>query len=316
MGLPSLDLSSAARHKLWYGDQLGNADAQVVATGCAALDAQLPGGGWPVGALVEVLQSSPEAQVWQLLLPALAQAVATRGGPVALVGAPFEPFGPALAAGGLPLEALLWIKSEGSQGRAIPQRQQQRQRAASGVAAMLWACEQALRCRDVAAVLAWLPQVRVGELRRLQLAAAQHEALLFVFRPESAADSASPARLRLSLATRVDSSGSSAQMEVHLLKRRGPPLAAPLNLPARSNRMTALLAAGQQRRKARRHEQGGALVGTLAGTRPGILTDTLTDTLDSALPDFAQSATVDIHLALPKEPKEKLHALDRIALAG
>jgi hypothetical protein len=61
----------------------------------------------------------------------------------------------------------------------------------------LWACEQALRCADIAAVLAWLPQARVGDLRRLQLAAAQHEGLLFVFRPESVAQSASPARLRL-----------------------------------------------------------------------------------------------------------------------
>ena len=58
-------------------------------------------------------------------------------------------------------------------------------------AARLWACEQALRCAEVAAVLAWLPRARVGELRRLQLAAAQHESLLFVFRPESAAQAAS-----------------------------------------------------------------------------------------------------------------------------
>jgi protein ImuA len=30
---------------------------QVVATGHAALDAQLPGGGWPVGAMTELLQA-------------------------------------------------------------------------------------------------------------------------------------------------------------------------------------------------------------------------------------------------------------------
>ena len=235
MGLPSLDpFGTSGRHNVWRGDELGGADAQVLATGHAALDAQLPGGGWPVGAMTEVLQSAPEAHVWQLLLPVLARAVEVRGGPVALIGAPHEPFGPSLAAGGLPVEALLWIRSETSPGR-------------------LWACEQALRCADMAAVLAWLPQARVGELRRLQLAAAQHEALLFVFRPEAVAQSASPARLRLRV-----SAAEAGQMDVHILKRRGPPVAAPLTLPARGERMAALLAASQWRRKRRLQQQGGA----------------------------------------------------------
>lgn len=237
MGLPSLDsFSSSARHGMWRADELGLADAQVVGTGHAALDAQLPGGGWPVGAMTELLQSAPEAHAWQLLLPALARAVQGGIGPVALIGAPHEPFGPSLAAGGLPVESLLWIRSEAS-------------------AARLWACEQALRCADVAAVLAWLPQARVGELRRLQLAAAQHESLLFVFRPASVAASTSPARLRLQL---VAGEHDRTQIEVHILKRRGPPLASPIRLPARSQRMTALLAASQLRRKLLRQQEGAA----------------------------------------------------------
>ena len=226
----------SAQHNVWRGDELGLADAQIVGTGHALLDAQLPGGGWPVGAMTEVLQATPEAHVWQLVLPALVHAVAQGTGPVALIGAPFEPFGPALAARGLPVEALMWVRSEAA-------------------AARLWACEQALRCADVAAVMAWLPQARAGELRRLQLAAAQHDALLFVFRPQGAAQSASPARLRLRLEVCADDPG---RMDVHILKRRGPPLVAPVQLPARSQRMTALLAAGQLRRKARRLQEGNA----------------------------------------------------------
>ncbi len=241
MGLPSLDFfSMSARQGVWRGDALGAADAQVISTGHAALDAQLPGGGWPVGAMTELLQATPEAHVWQLLLPALAQAVEARGGPVVLIGAPHEPFGPSLASEGLPVEALLWIRGEAQ-------------------AARLWACEQALRCADVAAVLAWLPQARVGELRRLQLAAAQHEGLLFVFRPEAVAQAASPARLRL----RVNAA-EAGQMDVHILKRRGPPLAAPLTLPARSERMTALLVASQWRRKLRQQQAGEAVATTSA----------------------------------------------------
>jgi protein ImuA len=97
----------------------------------------------------------------------------------------------------------------------------------------------------------------VGELRRLQLAAAQHESLLFVFRPANAAASTSPARLRLQL---MACEGGSAQIDVHLLKRRGPPLASPIRLPARSQRMTALLAASQLRRKLLRQEGGAPQV--------------------------------------------------------
>ena len=56
MGLPSFDsFSITARHEVWRGDTLGLADGQVIGTGHAALDAQLPGGGWPVGAMTELL---------------------------------------------------------------------------------------------------------------------------------------------------------------------------------------------------------------------------------------------------------------------
>jgi len=319
MALPSFDsFSTAARHKVWCGDTLGQADGQVIGTGHAALDAQLPGGGWPVGAMTELLQARPEAHAWQLLLPALAQAVQGGAGPVVLIGAPQEPFGPALAAQGLPVEALLWVRSEappvagppqggrgplgGQRGHAVPSVGAppvagppqggrgplggQRGHAVPSVGAhvaRLWACEQALRCAEVAAVLAWLPQARVGELRRLQLAAAQHDRLLFVFRPDTAAHSASPARLRLRLAA---CAADAAQIDVHILKRRGPPLAAPLQLPARSERMTALLAASQFRRKLRQQQEGGPPPGT-------------------------EDATV-LRLGL----QEQGHALDRIALAA
>jgi len=263
------DSAFAARHGIWRGDALGTAESAVLSTGHAALDAQLPGGGWPLGALTELLQTRPGAHAWQLLLPALVQAVRRRPGPVVLLGAPCEPFAPALAAAGLPAQALLWVRSEAP-------------------AARLWACEQALRCADVAAVLAWLPAARVGELRRLQVAAAQHEALLFVCRPDVLAASASPARLRLRLAD-----AGTQHMDVHVLKRRGPPLAAPLVLPARSQRMAALLAASQLRRKARQQEAGGPFLAGAPVVRIAA----------PAWPAAAQQAHDD-------------HAVDRLAMAA
>ena len=191
--------------QVWRGTELAGAEEQVLPTGLPALDAVLPGGGWPVGQLVELLQARPRQHVWRLLVPALAAAVRQSAGPVILVAPPHPVFAPSLAAQGLPPSALLWVRAQPAPAR-------------------LWATEQSLRCADAAAVLAWLPQVEGAELRRLQLSAQQHRRLLFVFRPESAAAQASPARLRLRLE-------SGDALKVHVLKRRGPPLVTPVLLP-------------------------------------------------------------------------------------
>ena len=68
------------------------------------------------------------------------------------------------------------------------------------------------------------------------MAAQQHDKLLFVFRGLNARQDSSPARVRL-LAEGVDS------LQLHILKRRGPPLETPLVLPAWSRRVAALLEA-------------------------------------------------------------------------
>jgi protein ImuA len=164
-----------------------------------------------------------------LLLPALAQVVQQQAGPVVLVGAPYAPFGPSLAAQGLAGERLLCVQ-------------------ASKPAARLWAAEQALRCADVAAVLAWLPQVRAADLRRLQLAAQSQRRLLFVLRPLVVRQESSPARLRLTVGSTGDA------LQVQIFKRRGPPMDAPLDLPLHPPRLAALLAA----RRGRNVGQGAA----------------------------------------------------------
>lgn len=214
-------LRLASLPHVWRVEDLASQET-VLPTGHAALDAQLPGGGWPVGSMVEVLQERAGPHVWQLLLPGLAQAIREQAGPVVLVNAPFEPFGPSLAAQGLPGERLLCVKADKP-------------------AARLWAAEQALRCADVAAVLAWLPQAKSAELRRLHMAAQQHDRLLlFVFSGLDARHDASPARLRL-LAEGVDT------LQLTILKRRGPPLETPLALPGHSARLAALLDARKRR---------------------------------------------------------------------
>lgn len=193
------------------------------------LDAQLPGGGWPVGAVCEILQTPGEHSEWRLLLPALvAQAsCGVAKGSVVLVGAPQVPFGPGLAAQGLAVHRLLWVN-------VVEQ------------APRLWAAEQALRCTEVAAVLVWLPQVRAEQLRRLQIAASAHAKLLFVMRPAPAQAESSPAVLRLLLAGAPLDAASGDALQVHILKRRGPPLAHGLLLPARSAPLRVLLALSER----------------------------------------------------------------------
>ena len=216
--MSAIPVLADAHGAVWRADALARPAGAVVSTGYAPLDAQLPGGGWPVGALVEVLQAQSGQNEWRLLLPALARAPA---GPVVLVGAPHMPFGPGLSAQGLATGRLLWVTV------AQP-------------APRMWACEQALRCSDVAAVLAWLPQARADQLRRLQMAASEHAKLLFVMRPAQAQAESSPAVLRVLAAVQADNDA----LHIEILKRRGPPALQALVMPARHGRMAALLARG------------------------------------------------------------------------
>jgi len=188
---------------LWRAHQLGRGRESVQASGYAALDAELPGGGWPQRVLTELLLTSPGWGEMRLLAPALAR-VGAAGRGVLLVGPPAEPCAEALAQLGLDLSRCVVIRGED----------------------LLWPLEQALRSGQVGAVVGWAPPSLKGEaLRRLQLAAQSHEGPAFIVRPAAAAAQPSPAPLRLALA----SAGPDA-MAVHVLKRRGPALEDPVLL--------------------------------------------------------------------------------------
>jgi protein ImuA len=221
MNAPSPIFPDLPQH-VWRGRELAQAPDRTLPTGHAALDTQLPGGGWPLGNLVEVLQREPQQHVWQLVGSGLAEAMRGSGDPAVLVHPPCQPFGPALRAQGIVPEQLLCVQAEKPSAR-------------------LWAAEQALRCADVSAVLAWLPQARSEDLRRLHLCAQSGEKLLVVFRGLQAQGQSSPARLRL-LVDGVE------ELEVRILKRRGPPLLQPLLLRSQPQRLAALLAARKARR--------------------------------------------------------------------
>lgn len=273
---------------VWHADALGAGLWPVQPTGHAVLDAQLPGGGWPVGALCEVLQPLAGGHEWQLVLPALGQATALRPGAVVVVAPPCEPFAAALQAQGLAAQRLCVVRADG--------------------AAALWAAEQALRCPEVLAVMAWLPRVQAAALRRLQLAAAQQRQLLWVFRPVEAAMQASPALLRLQVAGLAMPGGASALpgMQVRILKRRGPPLAKGLDLPGCHPRLAQVLAAQAERRRAAQVDAGSAL----AAGRLAAATKTLGGL--TMPPGWGPSEPSD---ALETKPEGRAHALDRAAIA-
>jgi protein ImuA len=190
------------RSDIRRGDAFAVAPAPTLATGFARLDAELPGGGWPRGALTELLPEREGIGELGLLLPALA-ALTAAGQTVVLIAPPHCAHAPAWAAAGVRLDCLRLV---------LPRRPRD----------ALWAGVESLRCGGVAATLLWLDelfrgQLPPGSLRRLQVAAGEGGGGAFCFRPAQLAAAASPAPLRLQL------QAAGQRLRVQLLKRRGPP---------------------------------------------------------------------------------------------
>ncbi len=202
---------------LWRAHQVGQQREATLPSGFAALDAVLPGGGWPARVLTELLLPHAGVGEMRLLVPALA-AVQARQRSVMLFDPPALPFGWALNACGLDVFQLYLVRSrDGLRGRA---------RHLLPAADVLWALEQTLKSGHVGAVLAWLPaRLPADALRRLQLAAQGHDGPAFLLRDETLRSKPSPAPLRLLLRA-----AGPDGLRVQLLKRRGPPLAQALTL--------------------------------------------------------------------------------------
>ncbi len=178
---------------LWRASQLSRAQGRCVETGFAALSAELPGGGWPLGNLIEMLVPQHGIGEMQLLRPALGN---LGGRSVMLVQPPYTPQIAAWANWGCAPGCLRWTQ-------------------ARRPADALWAAEQVLRSGVFGALLLWQERVRNQALRRLQLAAQESDTLFVLVRPVAAAVQVSPAPLRLML--RPGRRG----LDISILKRRG-----------------------------------------------------------------------------------------------
>lgn len=172
----SLDKLLSATPQLWKGKRR-NHSQRTLTTGHQRLDDHLPGRGWPLGAITELLSDKPGLGELSLLFPALAE-LGQQGQWLILVDPPWIPYPASLHGRGLPLDRMLVIRTKNEKES-------------------LWACEQAFRGNRGGAVLAWPHRINFARLRRLQLAAEENAKLAFLFRPERVADGSSPAALRL-----------------------------------------------------------------------------------------------------------------------
>lgn len=161
-------------------------------TGNPALDAVLPGGGWPEAALSELLVAAPGVGELRLLLATLAR-LSGAGERVVLVAPPYLPYPAAWLAAGVELAQLALIQA--------PARE------------ALWAAEQCLRSGSCGAVVLWPQRADDRALRRLQIAAETGQTLAFAFRPLNEAQNPSPAALRLTIEAQPP--------QVRVLKCRG-----------------------------------------------------------------------------------------------
>lgn len=198
---------------VWRAGEIDLALPAGVSSGHARLDIELPGGGWPRGALTEILHDGSGLGEVSLLFGAL-KAVAGEGRAIAWINPPHLPYAPALASAGVPLDSCLVVRPASAED-------------------VLWSIDQALRSGACGAALFWLPEkTDYAWLRRLQMAAESGRTLAVLFRPASAAALATPAHLR-ALVTHHE-----GLLLVSLPKRRGPPLVRPvaIRLPIHSSR--------------------------------------------------------------------------------
>lgn len=188
---------------IWRASQLARSATRVVSSGHQTLDCQLPGGGWPTGAVTELHISAAGTGEMRMLAPVFS-AIGKRS--VVLIQPPHVPNALALASMGLSPSQIIWVQPDRS-------------------ADALWAAEQALRLGNQAIVMLWQAHTRNDSIRRLNLVAAESECLCFLARPLAAAQDSSPAPLRLALRPAVGG------LELSIIKRRGAQLDSTIFLP-------------------------------------------------------------------------------------
>lgn len=169
-----------------------------ISSGCPPLDQILPEGGWRQGSLVEWLGAELGCGASTLALAA-ASAACREGGLLVVVDRAGL-FYPPAAAGRIDVPQTVVVRPQSDEDEN-------------------WTLTQALRCRDVAAVLAWPARLDSHAFRRLKLAAEASGCLGLLVRPGTVRKRPSWADLRLLVTPRTSPRGW--RLHVRLLRYRG-----------------------------------------------------------------------------------------------
>lgn len=193
---PALETLLKTQRSLWRGTEQHHTQ-DTHPTGYDILDKALPGGGWSIGALTEVLPCKTGIGEFSLLLPAL-KTMTRQDQWVALINPPHIPYAPALANAGIALQRLLIVDTGNDKDT-------------------LWSTEQLLRTGTFSAVICWINKTTSQQQRRLQLAAENGHCWAVAYRNAEAVQQHSPAALRLSL----DISREKPGLQIDVIKARG-----------------------------------------------------------------------------------------------
>ena len=178
-----------------------------LATGIAALDAALPGGGLPAGALVEIAPGDEAGPPWTVAL-LLARAAAAGGGETAIVDRAREIHPPAVAGLGLDLGRVAFVRPRTEREAA-------------------WAFAEALGSRGVAATVAALERLEAADLRRLQLAAEEGGGVGILVRGRARGRGGGAAmRLRVTPRLAGEAGGDGERFAIEIVRCRGGPAGA------------------------------------------------------------------------------------------
>ena len=195
MVIPPTSLPNLVAHpQLWRANQVSH-PLKVLSSGHLVLDDALPGNGWQMGAVSEIITDTAGCGELSLLLPVLAR-LSQKNHWIVMIDPPWIPNPSALHGRGLALEKLLLVRTKNR-------------------SESLWACEQVARGMSGGAMLAWPQNISFSEIRRLQLAAANTQKMVFLFQGQKAAKASSPATLRLQLTP------DDGDLQVRVLKCRG-----------------------------------------------------------------------------------------------
>lgn len=184
-----------ATQKVWRGKR-SHVKHAAIDTGFNALNQKIHYGGWPTSGMIELYSEQRGIGELQLLMPALKHLQASQQ-PMIMINPPFQLNAVALKLAGINEQNIVV---------ATPKKS----------AHTLWALEQSVKATNSTAVVAWLNHnLKLNQLRKLQLASEHGQCPLFIYRPTALLSQPSVAKLRLRLVSRQHT------LLVNIVKQQG-----------------------------------------------------------------------------------------------